>query len=134
MRRIAAVLVAFLTLGIFMACAGCAGIYIRPDGGMVGLALGDAEASVEKLGEMESLCLPQPEAELVSTYRPVVTAVATPLARIVPAAPPVRSGAACDLATMNGYRVTVRGGNLGAGWFGVLTGLVLGYFGMPVLQ
>ena len=134
MRRIAAVLVAFLALGIFMACAGCAGIYVRTDGSMVGLALGDAEASVEKLGQMESLCLPQPEAELVSSYLPVVAEIATPLARIIPAAPPVRSGAACDLATMNGYRIAVRGGNLGAGWFGVLTAMVLGYFGMPVLQ
>lgn len=122
-KRMALLIVTLVAL-TFATCTGCAGIYVDGKGRVTGYAIGEAEATLERTAESGLLCAPSDQnTQLVGAYQPTVVEVTSPLIQVAPRVTPV-----CDTTTVMGYKVTVKGGKLGNGWFGLLTTAVLAYF------
>jgi hypothetical protein len=109
-------------------CTGCAGIYIGPgpDGHTVGFAIGEAEATKKEGVDVSRLCSGA-DMRVLNTqraYRPKVVEIANPAFQVMPASPLPQ----CDQSQVAFKEVTVKGGKLGSGWFGVLTTFFMAYF------
>lgn len=110
MTKRSAVLLVVLVSLIFASCTGCAGMVLRPDGTVVAYAIGKGEAQVVKIPASQAC-------DYTGDYTPAVysrTKLGQP--------------AYCE-SQGPGMTFSVEGGNLGSGWFGVITTFIAAYFG-----
>ena len=101
---------------VFVTCTGCAAVYIE-DGRTMGYAIGKAEVKLERTADAGSACIPADqnmERTLIYSSHPVA------VRRKIPAT--------CNTKTEMNYTLTIKGGNLGAGWFGAITTFLMLYF------
>ena len=120
---------AFLTLTlvamVFATCTGCAGIYVNGSQ-TVGYAIGKAKATSTKTAKVGKDCGASDQDSRLVGARPRILEITSPYVEVIPAAP--RVAPICDTAQEVVHKITVEGGNLGAGWFGVIGSFLMLYF------
>ncbi len=111
MTKLSMALLVILLSVVFVTCTGCAAIHI--DGQRVdGFVIGQAEMGVERSADAASQCLP-------SDYQPTNGRTLIYSSKI----------ANCDQAAKQVFKVTLKGGPLSPGWFGVLGAVAGKLFG-----
>lgn len=127
-KRSMALLMVLVVL-VFVTCTGCTGVVLAPDGTVVGYAIGDASLNLAKT-PAEQAC------DYTGDYVPtrgrawIGGEYVETTGRVRPAK--LGQPAYCE-SNGPGLLLSLKGGNLGPGWFGVMSTAIMAWLGVPGL-